>query len=673
MKNTKAFKILTLALTLAVLAVGLCFIASAEEELSVSIIAKNVSYDDTVKVMFAVDDTNAGENEVELLYYLEDPTVNPDATAYNGEAYDVGYTSEGVTYPAFFSAGFPAKFLGDKVYARAHIVGTEVYSEVVRYSVVEYLLERLYVDMAQGDKKALYEDLLSYGASAQRVLINGNSDPADDITKFITDYVLVGIEGGTLDGKYDQGIYFAGDVINPQADGVATWNATVYDLSTGEITTAEVANAAEYTVGGFTMFTVATQGGEEPAPTPSYKPDLTDTAGRILWNELGTAAEYKSAGIIDHWINQGASAPVIEDGTPYGESSKVVGIPSLGESAGQSQFFINTTAVYANATKYVFETDMMADPDASCLYEINFRNKSVTSSQRTAYTIQLSVGTDGNGKISGSGLDSVTATGIAGNWFRFRAEYIDVSDTEAKVVVYYNDMKIGESAAFTKRHAVNALNDILITASSTSVGDLYLDNTKVAHEANAYVPTLTPDSKVETYEDGDALNTFRYDNDGTGAITDGTPYGTASKVYGFKGKETNFRLANGTAVYNGTDTFVFESDMMVNSISATNMYIEFFGTARKIVAYIVTDATGAVYLKDSSNSNVITPIAPSGEWFRLRIESKGTTVNFYINDVHVGATQSIGFNGETLNRLRFYMNSGSSELYFDNTKVLFVQ
>ena len=51
MKNTKAFKILTLALTLAVLAVGLCFIASAEEELSVSIIAKNVSYDDVVKVM----------------------------------------------------------------------------------------------------------------------------------------------------------------------------------------------------------------------------------------------------------------------------------------------------------------------------------------------------------------------------------------------------------------------------------------------------------------------------------------------------------------------------------------------------------------------------------------------------------------------------------------------
>jgi hypothetical protein len=484
MKNNKAIKLTLIALSLVLIigaAVGI--FASAEgEELSVEINARNISYGDVIKVLFAVDDTNAGGNDVEILYYLDDPQSNPDAKAYKGTPYDKGYTEDGVTYPAFFTAAFPSKDIGEQVYAQAHIVDTDIYSEIVRYSVVEYLLERLYVDMATGDKKALYQDLLSYGASAQRVLINGNDDPADDVTNFITDYVLVAIEGGTLDGKYSQGIYFPGvDKVYPQADGVATWNATVFDLTTGAGTTTEVSGGAVYDVTGFTMFTPASQG---EAPAPAYKPDLTDTVGRILWSESNNISDYKSAGAIDHYINKGASAPVLEDGAPYGESSKVVKMESLGTSGTQDQFFINNTAAYANAYKAAFETDIMVDAKASCLYEITIRKGS-----DVAYTLKLGVSADGNGQISGSGLETVSAPGVSGNWFRLRAEYITVSDTQVKVAVYYNDMKIAETAPFNATIKATDITRIIISASSTSVGAMYLTTPRLVLLQMIMLPT----------------------------------------------------------------------------------------------------------------------------------------------------------------------------------------
>ena len=57
------------------------------------------------------------------------------------------------------------------------------------------------------------------------MLFNNNSDPTDNIKdgRFITDYVLVGIDNGTLDGKYDQGIYFEGDIVTPYRAGAKGW------------------------------------------------------------------------------------------------------------------------------------------------------------------------------------------------------------------------------------------------------------------------------------------------------------------------------------------------------------------------------------------------------------------------------------------------------------------
>ena len=689
MKNSKFTKIIAMMAALIVLVCALAIVASAEgENLSVKINARNVSYGDLVKVLFAVDDTNAGGKEVELLYYLEDPTVNPEAKAYDGAKYDKGYTdkkntddtSDDVTYPSFFTAGFPAKHIGDYVYARAHIVDTDVYSAVERYSVVEYLLERLYVDRASGDKAELYKYLLGYGTYAQKVVLNGNDDPTDDVKKFINELVLVAIPGGTLDGKYAQGTYFAGDVITPSIDGAKGLNVTVFDLSTGLGETELVANGASVTVEGFTMITASEEAPESPETpeTPVYKPDLNDTIGRILWSEASTPAEYKAAGYIDYWM--GSDAPLeIVDGAPYGVASKVIHFGTQTHSNNQDQLFIKNTAAYANSSVAAFEADILVNPSAATQYEIRFMNSSLASADRTAYIFYLSVGVDGRGSISGSGLTSVTADGVAGNWFRLRAEYHDVSETQFRILIYFNDMLVAGSGAIDKskgtNHASTVINQVLLAATKASVADMYIDNVKLSHAAPAFTPDFTADAKVETYEDGDALDTFRFDNNGDGAVTNGAPYGNASKVYGFTcvaGKETNFRVTNGTPVYNGTDTFVYESDVMIETASAMLIKVEFRGASLGLTMRLTTDSTGAVYLKDGSG-NTITPIVPGAEWFRLRIEAKGSAVNFFINGIQVGQTQSISISGETVNRLRFYIDQGSGNLYFDNTKVLFVQ
>ena len=219
------------------------------EDLAVDIIAKNVSYSEMVQIIFAVDDTSAYGRDVEVLYYLEDPALNPKAKAYKGSYCALGYTAkDGTVYPAFYTVGFPAKNIDNKIYARAHIVGTGVYSDVVEYSVVEYLLERLYLDDITEDQKDLYVKLLEYGAAAQKLLLGIQSN-------LCTDYVLVNIDGGTLDGKNAQGIYFPGATVRPYSEDVATWEVTTYDPITGACEKSLISNGTSITVDGFTTIT----------------------------------------------------------------------------------------------------------------------------------------------------------------------------------------------------------------------------------------------------------------------------------------------------------------------------------------------------------------------------------------------------------------------------------
>ena len=697
MKNSKFTKIIAMMAALIVLVCAVGIVASAEgETLSVKINARNVSYGDLVKVLFAVDDTNAGGKEVELLYYLEDPTVNPEAEAFNGVKYDKGYTdkkntddtSDDVTYPAFFTAGFPAKHIGDYVYARAHIVDTDVYSAVERYSIVEYLLERLYVDRATGDKAELYKYLLGYGTYAQKVVLNGNDDPADDVKKFINELVLVAIPGGTLDGKYAQGTYFAGDVITPSIDGAKGLNVTVFDLTTGLGETELVANGASVTVEGFTMITASEEEPETPGTpeTPIYKPDLSDTTGRILWSESTNIDDYKSLGYIDYWMGSGAPIAIV-DGAPYGEASKILRFATQTHEKDQDQIFIRNTSGHAGSVVAAFEADMLVNPSAATQYEIKFMNSTLASADRTAYTLYLSVGTDGIGGISGTGFDKVVAPDVAGNWFRLRAEYHDVSATQFKIVVYFNGMKVADTDAMDKPkgadHASAVINQVLLAATKASVAEMYLDNTKVSHDAPAYTPNMSDLASRETYEDGDDLNLFSYNlwvNNSGNPLPNVTasPYGVASKV-AFADNTARAYAEIGfeqKTIPSGTKVYRFETDMMIAN-PASSVLVKFDLSGANKFAFSIYGNT-VMLNSNQSNSSPVTVVASVGEWFRFAVEcfadeSGNNVYRILINEQQVGATYASAVAPNAITKARFICDANKgANLYFDNTKVEFL-
>jgi len=519
MKTQKSIKILVLALSL-VLIIGAVFMVSAsaeEETLSVSITKKNISYGDVVELLFAVDDTNAGGKEVEVLYYLDDPQSNPEAKAYKGTEYEKGYTEGGVTYPAFYTAAFPAKDIGTQVYAQAHIVDTEVYSEVVRYSVVEYLNKRLYVDDITANQKGLYESLLTYGAFAQKVLLNEDDDPYNDVAQFIDEMVYVSIEGGTLDGKYSTGVYYVGDKITPYAEGAVMWNVEFTDAN-GNTCFDATRNSAYYTIAGRSFISLNTN-----AALPSYFDTYFPTSA--ISNPKGWDFDnmYTSASAMDsaNKLRRATSATSYRDvdydaiaqGTneyikirPLADSNYVF---EFGTGHGAREGFFFRRHTYNGSPKnFVFEakinlnvTDEAAqailDAGDNYVMSIYFSKTSINKCESTirsdyytgAELGRIYVAKDDEGKFhyyfnyatDNTGVVTTSVAELKNGWNSITLEnYLDNTSNNCSIKAYVNGCKVGESSFDgTTDVALNATGDQGVRLRYNSVvtkSYVYLDN-----------------------------------------------------------------------------------------------------------------------------------------------------------------------------------------------------
>ncbi|MBR3805709.1 MAG: hypothetical protein IKJ13_02575 [Clostridia bacterium] len=227
----KVTKVLSLVLTLALLIIGAVAVtASAEEAPTLKIASKNLSYDSNISIMFAVETANTTEAPKLNVYTMENDTLTfketVSATYTPENSYEkVGYADAYI----FFTPGVVAKALDTEIYVQA-VIG-ETKSAMERYSVVEYCHE-----MNAKKETTLYTNIITYGATVQQMLKeDGKFDGA-----LATEYKYVTIDGGTLDGTYDSGIYLKGESVYPQADGATSWLAS--DGKTVE-------NKGEYVVG----------------------------------------------------------------------------------------------------------------------------------------------------------------------------------------------------------------------------------------------------------------------------------------------------------------------------------------------------------------------------------------------------------------------------------------
>ena len=159
MKNRIISLILALALIASVIP---AIVVSAADEAtpSVEITSKNLSYEDNIRILFAVKAENIGGAEVKLNFYESDPqdsqaaatTLNPVYTPDNSA--EVGIAGHYV----FFTPGFAAKFLSKQIYVQAEVTvnGVTYKSAVERYSVVEYCHEMIAKESTDAAKDAKY-------------------------------------------------------------------------------------------------------------------------------------------------------------------------------------------------------------------------------------------------------------------------------------------------------------------------------------------------------------------------------------------------------------------------------------------------------------------------------------------------------------------------------------
>jgi len=207
--------------------------AKAETTPSLSIYKSNISYSESLYLLYAVsyEGIDINTDEVQMLYFN---TVQDSYTKGNESyvAYNEGTMAFGtVNCLLFYSNGIAAKQMTDDIYARAYVVkdGVEYYSEVYKYSI----LEHAYKTMENSDTTELMSNfmkaMLEYGSLAQQVL-NYNTSRLADAT-----YYNIKVVDGTLEDGFTQGRYQNNEKVTLTAAEKSGYTFTGWTNSLGEV------------------------------------------------------------------------------------------------------------------------------------------------------------------------------------------------------------------------------------------------------------------------------------------------------------------------------------------------------------------------------------------------------------------------------------------------------
>ena len=234
MKN-RIFKLLVLTLSL-ILVIGASVITTAaeNEETTPTIISKNLEYGEKFAIMYAVDAATVAEGPVTLKVYAQAPAEGVAALRTYTSAAPETIEINGVETSAyvFITEGIAPKDMADEFYAQATDASGKV-GAAVKYSVVEYLLERLYGGYDLEDTQIeLYKTAHAFGVATQ------NRFAAGDAIR-MNDYKYVRVVDGTVNGV-EKGMFLAGTPLTLSANAKG-WQAVV----NGETTKI---NGTSYTV-----------------------------------------------------------------------------------------------------------------------------------------------------------------------------------------------------------------------------------------------------------------------------------------------------------------------------------------------------------------------------------------------------------------------------------------
>lgn len=222
------------------------------------IISKNLSYRDAIHILVACDNDGVAADKVELLVWDHEPESASEPATYTDNDSIPYYDGKGnVLFESVFETyGIAAKDMPDCIYMATHIKGTDVYSDIYRYSPLEYLYERIALgplnETLNDKQSAFYDAIIAYAENAQIVL---NHDTENLPSKL--NYVAV--KGGTLSDGYAAGTYIAGSEITISAnspDDFSMWtnaNGEVVSYEPTFTTTASDKTSLFISVSGYTV------------------------------------------------------------------------------------------------------------------------------------------------------------------------------------------------------------------------------------------------------------------------------------------------------------------------------------------------------------------------------------------------------------------------------------
>ena len=208
-------------------------------EPSLNIYKKNISYSSEIYIMYAVsyEGIDTSVNPVKMLFFdnIQDE-YTPSTASYVVDS--TGSTTiSGVACKIFYSKGLAAKEMTDDIYARAYVeIDDEIiYSDVVKYSVLEYYYEIKEAGTASTNILNLLEAMVNYGAAAQ-INFNYNTDKLANAT-----YYKVSVENAVLSDGFTSGRFKAEEQVTltaPLKEGYVfkNWTNANSDVVSTDVT-----------------------------------------------------------------------------------------------------------------------------------------------------------------------------------------------------------------------------------------------------------------------------------------------------------------------------------------------------------------------------------------------------------------------------------------------------
>ena len=478
MKNRKAIKSLIFcAVSLCLVWVMLAFVSSAAGK--PVIISENVMYTDKFSLMYAVDASTVSGGSATLRVYKEYPTEGstPIQTIVDKTIEKVTPSGGSATDCYVFStAGVAATAFTQNFYVTVTDADGNV-SDVSRYSIAEYLNERLYkngiasvTSGADLTRKEFYLSTLAFGANAEKVLFNLDSDTSNDRKYLVTDYKYVYTDLGTVDGKFSSGVYAPETVLT----------FTPFDASKKYQATAVLANGADgdgVKIGADGKFTV---NATARIDVSAY----TRGEGKY-WNEIGKTLT--DGYLAFNFNTEGASlngfGGNVYEGATFATGSNVDGAATLTRIANSWA----TAHFYYTRINSEFPGDFS---DATCkVFEFDYKISSIiTNDGRNAFRFDgadyVKFYKNSDGKTLSLGAKD-TAVITPGEWCNIRFEFYNV-DGAKYVQIYVNDAYAYTQTLTDKTNTFNNRIYFYLEA-ATSVGTtVCVDNFIMAFVDKAY-------------------------------------------------------------------------------------------------------------------------------------------------------------------------------------------